>query len=225
MQQEIDSIDQVLNKGQNPVTAIIGGSKVSTKISILENVLDSVNHIIIGGGMIFTFIKALGGSVGSSLVEDDYLEMAKSILLNAQSKQVTIHLPTDVLCSNEFSNNGTISTENVYSIPSGLMGLDIGPKTIVDYLSVISASKTILWNGPMGVFEFSNFSNGTKQIGLSVAKATQSGSFSLVGGGDSVAAVNMFNLNDSISYISTGGGAMLEVLEGKELPGISAINS
>jgi len=220
---EIESVDKVLNDSKRPVTAVMGGAKVSSKISIISNLINSVDHIIIGGGMSYTFAKAMGGAVGNSLVEDDYLETAKQIILNAEAKGVKIHLPEDTIAADAFDNNANKQTCATNAIPDGWMGLDIGPKTEETYNAVLQASKTILWNGPMGVFEMESFQHGTKAVALSIAEATKNGAFSLVGGGDSVAAINKFNLADEVSYVSTGGGALLEYMEGTELPGIKAI--
>jgi phosphoglycerate kinase len=220
---EIESVDKVLKSSERPLTAIMGGAKVSSKISIITNLLDRVDHIIIGGGMSYTFAKALGGKVGSSLVEDDYLETAKTILREAENKGVKIHLPKDTVAGDAFDNNAEKQTCDTMQIPDGWMGLDIGPETEKDYAKVILSSQTILWNGPMGVFEMDSFQSGTKSVALAIAKATEAGSFSLIGGGDSVAAINKFGLAEKVSYVSTGGGALLEYMEGKELPGIKAI--
>ena len=221
--QEIESIQKVMVSGEKPITAILGGAKVSSKITIIENILDKVNHIIIGGGMTFTFIKALGGQIGNSLVEDDYLDLARSILAKAKAKGVQIHLPVDALIADAFSNDANTQFVDTAKIPDGWMGLDVGPKTNALFSSVISESKTILWNGPLGVFELDNFSKGTIALGNAIVAATKNGAFSLVGGGDSVAAAKQFGFTDHVSYVSTGGGAMLESLEGKTLPGIAAI--
>jgi len=220
---EIESIDKVLNNSQRPVTAVMGGAKVSSKISIISNLLNSVDHIMIGGGMSYTFVKAMGGKVGNSLVEDDYLETAIKILTDAEAKGVKIHLPEDTIAGDAFDNNANKQTCDTNAIPDGWMGLDIGPKTEKTYDAVLQSSKTILWNGPMGVFEMESFQDGTKTVALAIAHATERGAFSLVGGGDSVAAINKFNLADEVSYVSTGGGALLEYMEGTELPGIKAI--
>ena len=220
---ELESIDKVMHIGQKPFTAILGGAKVSTKISIITNLLDKVNNIIIGGGMSYTFFKAKGGSVGASLVEDDYMETAKEALSQAAQKGVNIYLPADSVIADKFDNAAQIGVSDSDEIPEGWLGLDIGPKAISEYTEVIMNSKSILWNGPMGVFEMANFEAGTKAIAEAVAKATANGAFSVVGGGDSVAAVNKFHLADKVSYVSTGGGAMLEYIEGKELPGVKAI--
>ncbi len=220
---EIANINKVLTHSEKPVTAIIGGAKVSSKITIIESILDKIDHIIIGGGMAFTFIKAQGGSIGSSLVEDDKQEMALSILKIAKEKNVKVHLPVDAIIADQFSNDATIKTEAINTIPEGWMGLDVGPKTNDIFSEVILNSKTVLWNGPVGVFELKKFATGTISLGNAIAEATENGTFSLVGGGDSVAAVKQFNLSNKVSYVSTGGGAMLEMLEGKTLPGIQAI--
>jgi len=220
---EIKNIHKVLTDSEKPVTAIIGGAKVSSKITIIESILDKIDHLIIGGGMAFTFIKAQGGSIGSSLVEDDKQEMALSILKLGKEKNVKIHLPVDAIIADQFSNDAYTKIEAINAIPEGWMGLDVGSKTNTIFREVILNSKTILWNGPVGVFEMENFANGTISLGNAIAEATENGTFSLVGGGDSVAAVKQFNLTEKVSYVSTGGGAMLEMLEGKILPGIQAI--
>ncbi|RVU90998.1 phosphoglycerate kinase [Flavobacterium columnare] len=220
---EIESLNKVLNNSVKPVTAVLGGSKVSSKITVIENILDKVDHMIIGGGMTFTFIKALGGQIGNSLCEDDKLDLALEILEKAKSKGVQIHLPIDVLAANSFSNTADTQLVNVNSIPDGWLGMDVGPKSLETIKEVILNSKTILWNGPLGVFEMDHFANGTIQLGNYIAESTQNDAFSLVGGGDSVAAVKQFGFEPKMSYVSTGGGAMLEMLEGKILPGISAI--
>ena len=225
MENEVQSIDRVLNSTAKPVTAIIGGSKVSSKITILENLLDRVDNVIIGGGMAYTFFKALGGSTGNSLVEDDKLDLAKDLLDKARAKGVNIYLPEDSVVADAFSNDATITTADSRGIPSGWMGLDIGAQSIARFSEVIQQSRVVLWNGPMGVFEMPNFSHGTKAIAQALVDATHSGAFTLVGGGDSVAAINQFGLADQVSYVSTGGGAMLEALEGTDLPGIAAIKS
>ena len=220
---EIENIYKVLTDNKKPVTAIIGGAKVSSKITIIESILDKIDHLIIGGGMAFTFIKAQGGSIGSSLVEDDKQEMALSILKLGKEKNVKIHLPVDAIIADQFSNDAYTKIEAINAIPEGWMGLDVGSKTNTIFREVILNSKTILWNGPVGVFEMENFATGTISLGNAIAEATENGTFSLVGGGDSVAAVKQFNLTEKVSYVSTGGGAMLEMLEGKTLPGIQAI--
>ena len=220
---EIESINKVLNESVKPVTAILGGSKVSSKITIIENILDKIDHMIIGGGMTFTFIKALGGNVGDSICEDDKMELALEILKQAKEKGVQIHLPVDVLAADAFSNDANTQIIDVTKIPNGWQGLDAGPKSLSLFEEVILQSKTILWNGPVGVFEMTSFANGTIKVGEFIAAATKNGAFSLVGGGDSVSAVKQFGFEDQVSYVSTGGGAMLEMLEGKNLPGIQAI--
>ena len=220
---EIESIDKVLNSTEKPVTAVLGGSKVSSKITIIENILDKVDHMIIGGGMMFTFIKAQGGNIGSSLVEDDKLELALEILEKAKAKNVQIHIPVDVVAADAFSNDANTQIVAANEIPDGWQGLDVGPKTLEQFNKVIMNSKIILWNGPLGVFEMEKFAAGTITLGNFIADATAAGTFSLVGGGDSVAAVKQFGLDDKVSYVSTGGGAMLEMLEGQTLPGIAAI--
>jgi len=223
MAKEILAIDKVMKTGEKPVTAILGGSKVSSKITIIENILDKIDHLIIGGGMTYTFIKAQGGNVGDSICEDDKQELALSILKQAKEKGVRVHLPVDVIAANDFNNNADTKEVSVNEIQDGWQGLDAGPKTLENFKEVILKSKTILWNGPIGVFEMPNFAKGTIAIGSFIDEATKNGAFSLVGGGDSVAAVKQFGLEDKVSYVSTGGGAMLESLEGKILPGIAAI--
>lgn len=220
---EIENVNKVLETNEKPVTAIIGGAKVSSKITIIENILDKIDHLIIGGGMAFTFIKAQGGKIGSSLVEDDKQELALEILEEAKKKQVSVHLPVDAVIADSFSETADTKISAIDEIPEGWMGLDVGPMTNENFAEVLINSKTILWNGPVGVFEMEKFAEGTKILGNTIAKATQNGAFSLVGGGDSVAAVQKFNLADKVSYVSTGGGAMLEMLEGKTLPGIKAL--
>ncbi|UQD55615.1 phosphoglycerate kinase [Flavobacterium sp. K5-23] len=220
---EIESLNKVLKNSQKPVTAVLGGSKVSSKITVIENILDKVDHMIIGGGMTFTFVKALGGKIGNSICEDDKQELALEILRLAKEKGVQIHLPVDVVAANAFSNDADIQIIGVNEIPDGWQGLDAGPKSLAIFEKVIMESKTILWNGPLGVFELEKFANGTIELGNYIAASTKTGAFSLVGGGDSVAAVKQFGLEDKMSYVSTGGGAMLEMLEGKVLPGIAAI--
>lgn len=220
---EIESIDKVLNSTEKPVTAVLGGSKVSSKITIIENILDKVDHMIIGGGMMFTFIKALGGKIGSSLVENDKLALALEILDKAKAKNVQIHIPVDVVAADAFSNDANTQIVVANEIPDGWQGLDVGPKTLEQFNKVIMNSRIILWNGPLGVFEMEKFAAGTITLGNFIADATAAGTFSLVGGGDSVAAVKQFGLENKVSYVSTGGGAMLEMLEGQTLPGIAAI--
>jgi len=225
MEGEVESAEKVLHNAERPFTAIIGGAKVSDKILIIENLLERATDIIIGGGMSYTFLKARGGKIGNSLCEDDRLQTALDILEKAKQKDVSIHLPEDSVIADKFAADANTQTSPSDVIPDGWMGLDIGPKAVGIFSEVIGKSKTILWNGPMGVFEMEKFQNGTKSVALAVADATQKGAFSLVGGGDSVAAVNQFNLADKVSYVSTGGGAMLEYFEGKELPGISAVKA
>ncbi len=223
MDAEITNANKVLNHPDRPLTAIVGGAKVSDKILLLERLLDFVNNLIVGGGMAYTFIRAQGGKTGNSLVEEDKLDLAIKLLAKARDKGVSLLLPVDSYIANGFSNDAERKLVDSNNIPAGWMGLDIGAQAIDTFKGVIKESKTLLWNGPMGVFEFSNFAQGTKSIAEAVAEATANGAFSLVGGGDSVAAVNQMNLADDVSYVSTGGGAMLEFLEGKELPGIKAM--
>lgn len=223
MSQEIESIDKVMKNGEKPVLAILGGAKVSSKITIIENILDKVDHLIIGGGMTFTFVKAQGGTVGNSICEDDKMDLALDILKQANAKNVQVHLPVDVVAADVFDNNANTQIVDVTNIPDGWQGLDAGPKSLEMFHDVVIKSKTILWNGPLGVFEMENFAKGTIALGNSIAEATKNGAFSLVGGGDSVAAVKQFGFEDQVSYVSTGGGAMLESLEGQTLPGIAAI--
>ncbi|WP_369013293.1 phosphoglycerate kinase [Flavobacterium anhuiense] len=220
---EIDSLNKVLKNSEKPVTAVLGGSKVSSKITVIENILDKVDHMIIGGGMTFTFIKAQGGKIGESICEDDKLDLALDILRLAKEKGVQVHIPVDVIAADDFSNNANTQVVDVTAIPDGWQGLDAGPKSLENFKKVILDSKTILWNGPLGVFEMETFSKGTIALGDYIAEATANGAFSLVGGGDSVAAVKQFGFEDKMSYVSTGGGAMLEMLEGRILPGIAAI--
>ena len=221
--QEIESIDKVMKSGEKPVLAILGGAKVSSKITIIENILDKVDHLIIGGGMTFTFVKAKGGSIGDSICEEDKTDLALSILKQAKQKNVQIHLPVDVVAANAFSNDAQTKVMDVCHIANGWQGLDAGPKSLENFHNIVLQCKTILWNGPLGVFEMENFAKGTIALGNFIAEATRNGAFSLVGGGDSVAAVKEFGFEDKVSYVSTGGGAMLESLEGKMLPGIAAI--
>ncbi|WP_426476556.1 phosphoglycerate kinase [Chryseobacterium sp. CBSDS_008] len=224
MAKELQAIDKVLKSGERPVTAILGGSKVSTKITIIENILPAVDNLIIGGGMAFTFIKALGGKVGNSLVEEDKLPLALEILGKAKEHKVKVYLPSDAIIAESFSNDVDRKEADIYAIPEGWMGLDAGHKSRDQFNDVLLNSRTILWNGPIGVFEMSHFAGGTVALGESIAEATRLGAFSLVGGGDSVAFVKQFGYADQVSYVSTGGGAMLESLEGLELPGVAAIN-
>ena len=224
LENEIASLKKLMNNPSGPVTAIIGGAKVSSKISVIANMLDVVDNLIIGGGMAYTFIKNNGGAIGDSIFEKDKLNDCSEIISLAEQKNVNVFLPDDVVASNEFSNEGLKKAVNIYNIPKGWQGLDIGPLTISKFEKIVTESKTILWNGPMGVFEMPAFEQGTLAIAKSVAKATSNGAFSLIGGGDSVAAIKKFNLQDEVSFISTGGGAMLESLEGKILPGIKALN-
>ncbi|GAB5473164.1 MAG: phosphoglycerate kinase [Maribacter sp.] len=220
---EIDAIEKVMQTGEKPVLAILGGAKVSSKITIIENILDKVDHLIIGGGMTYTFVKAKGGKVGDSICEDDKMDLALEILKKADDKGVTVHIPVDVIASDDFSNDAQTQITGSDAIPEGWQGLDAGPETLENFKSVILQCKTILWNGPVGVFEMENFAKGTIAVGDAIDEATQNGAFSLVGGGDSVAAVKQFGFENKVSYVSTGGGAMLESLEGKTLPGIAAI--
>jgi phosphoglycerate kinase len=206
------------------VLAILGGSKVSSKITIIENILDKIDHLIIGGGMAYTFVKAKGGTVGNSICEDDYLDFTLELMEKAKAKNVQIHLPVYVIETTDFSNETERKTMDINNIPNGWEGLDAGPKSLENFKKVVHEAKTILWNGPLGVFEFSNFANGTITLGTFIAESTAKGAFSLVGGGDSVAAVKQFGFDEKVSYVSTGGGAMLESLEGKTLPGIAALN-
>ncbi|MES2588681.1 MAG: phosphoglycerate kinase [Bacteroidota bacterium] len=223
LEAEIISVDKVLNSTEKPVTAIVGGAKVSSKITIIERLLDKVNYLIVGGGMAFTFVKAQGGKVGSSMCEDDYLDMARNIIAKAKEKGVELIIPVDAIVADKFDNEANRKEMAINEIPDGWMGLDTGSETSKICREVLLKSKVILWNGPMGVFEMENFSHGTKDVALAIVDATKKGAFSLIGGGDSVAAINKFDLADQVSYVSTGGGAMLEYLEGKELPGIKAI--
>jgi phosphoglycerate kinase len=220
---EIESLNKVLKNSEKPVVAVLGGSKVSSKITVIENILDKVDHMIIGGGMTFTFVKALGGKIGNSICEDDKQELALEILRLAKEKGVQIHIPVDVIAADDFSNTANTKIVDVKEIPDGWQGLDAGPKSLENFKKVILESKTILWNGPLGVFEMESFSKGTIALGDYIAEATKNGAFSLVGGGDSVAAVKQFGFEEKMSYVSTGGGAMLEMLEGRVLPGIAAI--
>lgn len=224
LENEIKNLDKILNTDKRPFTAIIGGAKVSTKIDVLKNLINKVDSIIVGGGMSFTFIKALGGKVGNSLYETDKIDIAKEIIAEMIRKGVNVYLPTDAAIADKFSNEANIMTADADNIPDKWMGLDIGPRSIRNFAEITSKSETVLWNGPMGVFELDKFSQGTKAMAISVASATIRGAFTLIGGGESVAAINKYNLSDQISHVSTGGGAMLEYLEGKKLPAIEALN-
>lgn len=221
---EIQAVDKVLNSTEKPLTAIVGGAKVSSKITIIERLLEKVDNLIVGGGMAYTFVKAKGGKVGASLVEDDYLDIAKKIIAKAEEKGVNLYIPTDTIIADKFDNDANRQLVKIGEIPDGWMGLDTGAETSKACREIILKSKLILWNGPMGVFEMANFQQGTVDVANAIVDATANGAFSLIGGGDSVAAINKFNLADKVSYVSTGGGAMLEYLEGIELPGIKAIN-
>ncbi|MCD4695438.1 MAG: phosphoglycerate kinase [Bacteroidales bacterium] len=223
MENEVKSIENVFNNAKKPFTAILGGAKVSGKIEIINNLLNKVDNLIVGGGMMFTFIHAQGGDVGKSLVEDELFELALNTIEGAKEQNVNFYLPTDTVIADKFDNDADRDLARVNNIPEEWMGLDIGPESIEKFIEVIENSKTILWNGPMGVFEMENFAEGTKAIAEAVARATEKGAFSLIGGGDSVAAINKYGLKDKVSYVSTGGGAMLEYIEGKELPGVKAI--
>lgn len=223
MEQELKAINKVLTEGENPVTAILGGAKVSSKITIINNILPVIDNLIIGGGMTYTFIKAKGGNIGNSLVENDKLDLAKEILTKCEENNVKVYLPIDNVIADDFNNDANSQVTAVGEIPDGWMGMDVAEKTIQQNTEVIKKSKTILWNGPLGVFEMENFANGTIALGDAIAEATANGAFSLVGGGDSVAFVKQFGYENKVSYVSTGGGAMLESLEGKELPGVAAI--
>ena len=223
MGKEVAAVDKVMNDIKHPFTAIMGGSKVSTKIEIIENLLTKVDNLILCGGMTYTFKKALGGKIGNSICEDDKLDLALDILAKAKEKGVNLVLAIDCVCGDKFGNDANTQIVNPMAIPEGWEGMDIGPKTRELFANVIKGSKTILWNGPCGVFEFDTFAEGSKAIAIAIAEATKTGAFSLIGGGDSVACINKFNLADQVSYVSTGGGALLEAIEGKELPGIAAI--
>jgi len=223
MENELKNIDKVLHETKRPFTAILGGAKVSGKIEIINNLLSKVDNLIIGGGMMFTFIHAMGGSVGKSLIEDELFEVALHIVEGAKQMGINLYMPVDTVIADKFENDANRKVSDVKTIPEDWIGLDIGPESIKKFTEVIENSATILWNGPMGVFEMDNFADGTKAIAEAVAQATEKGAFSLIGGGDSVAAINKYNLKDKVSYVSTGGGAMLEYIEGKELPGVKAI--
>lgn len=222
---EVASIDKVIHGAEQPFTAIVGGAKVSDKILIIEQLMGKANNILIGGGMAFTFVKAMGGTIGKSLCEDDKLDLAKELLQKAKAKGVNLYIPTDAIIADNFANDAATKHSAINAIPEGWMGLDISTETIKTYSEVIKNSKTILWNGPMGVFEMSSFENGTKQVALAIAEATKKGAFSLIGGGDSVAAINKYKLASEVSYVSTGGGALLEYIEQGSLPGVRAIEA
>ena len=223
MQNEINAIEKVMNDAQHPYTAIMGGSKVSTKIDIIKNLLEKVDNLILAGGMTFTFVKAFGGKIGNSIVEDDKLDLAREIVELAKQKGVNLILPTDAKIADKFSNDANTAYAQANDIPDGWMGLDIGPESEKAFAEVIKNSRTILWNGPVGVFEFDNFDQGSRAVAEAIVEATEKGAFSLIGGGDTVACANKFGLADKFSYVSTGGGALLEMIEGKVLPGIKAI--
>ncbi len=223
MQAELENAQKVLEKAEKPFTAIMGGAKISDKIMIIEQLLDKVDHLIIGGGMSYTFFKALGGQIGNSLVEEDKLELAKELINKAKEKGVDLQLPKDSIIADDFNNEADTQTSDNYAIPDGWMGLDVGAESRVVFSEIIEKSKTVLWNGPMGVFEMSNFAEGTNTIAQAVVKSTENGGFSLIGGGDSAAAVNNLGYGDKVSYVSTGGGALLEYMEGKVLPGVAAL--
>lgn len=220
---ELESINRVLNNAERPLTAILGGSKVSSKIQIITQLMGKVDNLLVGGGMAYTFAKALGGKTGSSLVEEDKVELALSIINEAKAKNVNLYLPSDTVIADAFSNDANKKVCNINDIPEGWMGLDIGPETARKYEEVIMQSKTILWNGPMGVFEMEKFEDGTKAVANALVKATKNGTYTLIGGGDSVAAINKYNLGDQVSYVSTGGGALLEYIESGSLPGVEAV--
>lgn len=225
MQAELENAQKVLEKAERPFTAIMGGAKISDKIMIIEQLLDKVDHLIIGGGMSYTFFKAMGGQIGNSLVEEDKLTLAKELISKAKEKGVDLQLPKDSIIADDFNNEANTQTADNYAIPDGWMGLDVGPESRAVFSKIIEESKTVLWNGPMGVFEMSNFAEGTNTIAQAVVKATENGGFSLIGGGDSAAAVNNLGYGDKVSYVSTGGGALLEYMEGKVLPGVAALES
>ena len=223
LEKEVKSIKKVMSSGEKPVLAILGGAKISSKIPILKNIIKIADDIIIGGGMSFTFAKALGGKIGNSIHEDSMLDEVNEIIKIAKNNNVKVHIPVDVVCAKEFDNNSPAKVFDIMNIDKDYEGMDAGPKSLLKFKEVVLNSKTILWNGPLGVFEFSNFSKGTKELGKYISESTQNGAFSLVGGGDSVAAVKSFKMQKNMSYVSTGGGAMLESLEGKNLPGINAL--
>ena len=224
MRDELANADKLLSDTQHPFLAIMGGAKISDKIGVIENLLDKVDDLIIGGGMSYTFFKAMGGKVGSSLVEEDKLDLANELIKKAKEKDVSLHLPIDSIIADAFDNTANTKVANNHAIEDGWMGLDIGPEACEVFKNVVAKAKTILWNGPMGVFEMANFAEGTKVVAEAIAKATQNGAFTLIGGGDSAAAVNSLGYGDEVSYVSTGGGALLEYMEGKELPGVKALN-
>jgi len=223
MQNELININKVVREGKKPITAILGGAKISGKIEIINNLIDKVDNILIGGGMMFTFIKALGGDIGNSLIEEGLVETAKAAMAKAEEQNVCFHIPTDAVIADKFANDANTKFCNSHEIPDGWMGLDIGSETGQAYKDIIESSETILWNGPMGVFEMDSFEQGTTEVAYAIVEATKNGAFSLIGGGDSVAAINKYKLQDKVSYVSTGGGAMLEFIEGKKLPGVAAI--
>lgn len=225
IEKELQSIDKVLKDPKKPFTAIMGGAKVSDKILIIENLLDKVDNLIIGGGMTYTFIKAQGGDIGGSIVEEDKLDMALDLIEKAKAKNVRLILPVDNIVADKFEADASVKETEIDQVPEGWLGLDIGERSIGEFSDIIKESKTILWNGPMGVFEMEKFQTGTKSVAIAIAEATDKGAFSLIGGGDSVAAINKYELGDRVSFVSTGGGAMLEYMEGRELPGIEAIRS
>jgi phosphoglycerate kinase len=220
---ELENAEKVLSKAERPFTAIMGGAKVSDKILIIERLMDKVDHLIIGGGMAYTFARALGGEIGNSLCESDKLDLALDLLKKAEARGVKIHLPVDSVNGDKFDKDAETNVTDIQKIPFGWMGLDIGPKSAAAFAEVIKASKTLLWNGPMGVFEMKKFESGTRTVAEAIVAATENGAFSLIGGGDSAAAINQFNMADKVSYVSTGGGALLEYIEGKELPGVKMV--
>ncbi len=223
IENELKNMDRILHQSEKPFTAIMGGVKVSDKIMVIENLLELIDNLVIGGGMTYTFIKARGGKTGKSILEEDKLDLARDLLIKASAKNVRVYLPTDNIVADTFDNEARTNITSAGEVPEGWMGLDIGPETIKTYTNVIMESKTILWNGPMGVFEMSSFQMGTRSIAEAIAEASSKGAFSLIGGGDSVAAINKYKLKEQVGYVSTGGGAMLEYMEGKILPGIKAI--
>ena len=224
MNNEVVSISKALGSDQNTTVAIIGGAKVSSKIGVINNMIENVGTVVIGGGMGFTFVKAMGGSIGNSLVEDDKLDLARELISKAKTYSCNLMIPEDTVITSEFKDSPPAGVCPIGEIPNGYMGLDNGPTSISKVMSVLSTAKTIIWNGPMGVFEFEHYAEGTKRVAQAIAESTENGAFSLIGGGDSVAAINKFGFTEKVSYISTGGGAMLEFLEGKELPGVAALS-